>query len=144
MPTAAGQPIFEDVVALLQTNPNAMVVAQHLDIITGGLVDLANRVRNLEHASLVNAEAIRVANGVAAKQETRLASVETDRDTAKAQLEKIEAEPAQNTQRLDDLDKRVRAVEGAVGSTSFAAAKAAPETPPLFKGPDATAPISNP
>ena len=59
MPTVTGQPIAEDVVALLQQHPSAFALAGHMDVITGGLVDLVNRVRNLEHGQLVNAQQAR-------------------------------------------------------------------------------------
>jgi hypothetical protein len=144
MPTADGKPIFEDLVALLQTKPSPLVLSTNLDTITGAFVDLVNRVRNLEHASLVNADAARVATDATVEQEKRIAALETDRTDAKKRLDAVEKTPVDVTAKLDAMDKRIRTVEGAVGSTNFAAAKAAPETPALFKGPDPTAPIANP
>ena len=52
MPTADGKPIAEDIVALLQTKPSAFSLASHIDLFAGGLADLVNRVRNLEHGQL--------------------------------------------------------------------------------------------
>jgi hypothetical protein len=144
MPTADGKPIFEDLVALLQSKPSPLVLSTNLDTITGALVDLGNRVRNLEHGSLVNADAARVATTATVDQEKRIAALETDRTDAKKRLDAVEKTPVDVTAKLDAMDKRIRTVEGAVGSTNFAAAKAAPETPVLFKGPDPTAPIANP
>ena len=141
MPTAAGQPIFEDLVAFLQTKPGAFALSSHIDLITGALVDLANRVKNLEHASLVSADADRKLVVTSDDYEKRIAGLEGDNKDFKARVGKVEGAPADSTKRLDDLDKRVRTVEGAVGSTNFQAAKTAPAPVP-FKGPDATAPVA--
>jgi hypothetical protein len=141
MPTAAGVPIFEDVVALLQSKPSPFALAGHMDVITGGLTDLANRLKNLEHGSLVNAAGVDKANAKLADHETRLSGFEGDRDDFKARIAKLEAAPEADKKRLDDLDARVRTVEGAVGSTNFAAAKDAPAPKP-FTGPSPTDPVN--
>lgn len=141
MPTADGKPIFEDLVALLQTKPSLMSMGSHAEMIAGALVDIGNRVRNLEHASLVNAEAARVATTANVDQEKRIADLEGERTDAKKRLDAVEKAPVDNTKRLDDMDKRIRTVEGAVGSTNFAAAKDKPAEATLFKGPAPTDPI---
>ncbi len=143
MPTADGKPTAEDVVALMQTKPGAFALSQHLDVVEGGLIDLVNRVRNLEHGSLVAVENDRVLGLAHGDHEKRIQSLEGDRGTDRTRLDKLEAAPVAETKRVDDLEKRVRTVEGAVGSTSFAAAKAAPDKAAPFKGPDATAPVSD-
>jgi hypothetical protein len=143
MPTADGKPTAEDIVALMQTKPNMAVFLQNLELVTGGLADLVNRVRNLEYGSLAAAEGNRIALTGSDDHEKRLVSLEGDRKTDRSRLDTIEAAPAGDTKRVDDLEKRVRTVEGAVGSTAFAAAKATPAAPATpFKGPDATAPVA--
>lgn len=141
MPTADGKPIFEDLVALLQTKPGAYALAGHIDLITGGLVDLANRVKNLEHASLVSAASAQAATDAVAGQKARIDMIEGDNKDYKGRIEKIEAAPAADSKRLDDLEKRIRTVEGAVGSAGFKAAKEAP-APSAFAGPAATDPVA--
>lgn len=140
MPTADGKPIFEDLVALLQSKPSPHILTTHNDLIMGALVDLGNRVRNLEHGSLVNADAVRVATVATDEHEKRIAALETDRTDARKRLEVVEKAPVDNTKRLDEMDKRIRTVEGAVGSTNYAAAKESPAAP--FKGPSPTDPIA--
>jgi len=73
----------------------------------------------------------------------RLVALETDRATDRGRLDKIEASPVGDSKRVDDLEKRVRTVEGAVGSAGFKAAKDAPAASAPFKGPDATAPVAD-
>lgn len=141
MPTADGKPIFEDLVALLQSKPSLMSMGSHAEMIAGALVDIGNRVRNLEHNSLANAEAARVATAANVDQEKRIADLEGERTEAKKRLDAVEKAPVDNTKRLDDMDKRIRTVEGAVGSTNFAAAKDKPAETTLFKGPSPTDPI---
>jgi hypothetical protein len=143
MPTADGKPIFEDLVALLQTKPSPFALAGHIDLITGALVDLGNRVKNLEHASLVAQAGDQRLVDTSAAYETRIAALEGNDKDYKTRITKVETAPAADSKRLDDLEKRVRTVEGAVGSTGFKDAKAAPAAAP-FKGPDATAPIADP
>ncbi len=142
MPTADGKPTAEDIVALLQTKPSAFSLASHIDLFAGGLADLVNRVRNLEHASLVAKAGDDKLTAAVADHETRITGLQGDEKAAKDRLDKVEAAPIDVTKRLDDLDKRVRTVEGAVGSTGFQDAKTAPKSAP-FVGPDATAPVAH-
>lgn len=141
MPTADGKPIAEDIVAFLQSKPNVISLSQHVDLFAGGFADLVNRVRNLEHSSLTNTHGVNAVMAASAAQETRLAALEGDGKDYRARIVKVEAAPDADSKRLDDLEKRVRTVEGAVGSTGFATAKSAPAAVP-FKGPDATAPVA--
>jgi len=142
MPTVDGKPTAEDIVALLQTNPSAWALSGHMDLFAGGLADLVNRVRNLEHRLLENNAIAKAATDANATQEQRLTVLEGDGKDYKARIAKIETAPAENTKRIDDLEKRVRTVEGAVGSASFKAAKEAPAKPEPFTGPAATEPVA--
>ena len=65
-----------------------------------------------------------------------------DLQNIQTRIAKVEEAPAADGKRLDDLEKRVRTVEGAVGSAGYKAAKDAP-APTTFKGPDATAPVAD-
>lgn len=142
MPTADGKPIAEDVVALLQQKPSPIVLSQNLDLITGGLTDLVERVRNLEYALLAANEGSRIATAKVDDHEKRVAALEGDRRHDRTRLDKVEAAPHADSKRLEDLEKRVRTVEGAVGSTAYKAAKEAPAKTEPFKGPDAIAPVA--
>lgn len=143
MPTAAGVPIFEDLVAFLQQKPNPASFLHNMDMIAGSLADLANRVRNLEHASLEAAHANKMQQDAQADHETRLASVEADRKTAQAKIAAVEAAPLDVKKQLDDMDKRIRTVEGAVGSTGFKAAQSPDGAKPaVFAGVKPTDPVA--
>ena len=143
MPTAAGVPIFEDLVAYLQTKPGPTSFLQNMPMIEGALIDLANRVKNLEHSALVSQHAAKTLDDARLDHETRLQSVEADRKVAQTKIAAIEAAPATDTKRLDDMDKRIRTVEGAVGSTGFKAAQAPDAAKPsIFAGVKPTDPVS--
>jgi len=131
MPTAAGAPIFEDVVVFLQSKPSPTAISQNMDMFTGGLVDLVNRVRNLEFRALEEGHRLSVAEVKLVDAETRLNNAEADRTSEKARLDAIEKAPAEQAKRLDEMDKRVRTVEGAVGSVAFNEAKTAPAPAPV-------------
>lgn len=141
MPTADGKPIAEDIVAFLQSKPSVIALSQHVDLFAGGFADLVNRVRNLEHASLANAHAAEAVTAQNVAYETRIAALEGNDKEYKTRIAKVEEAPTADGKRLDDLEKRVRTVEGAVGSAGYKAAKDAP-APTTFKGPDATAPVA--
>lgn len=143
MPTAAGVPIFEDVVALLQSKPNPLSLMQHMDIITAGLADLANRVKNLEHGVLQNAHGVSDLQQKVAAHETVVRSLDADRTTVTGRLDALEKAPIDNTKRLDAVDARIRTVEGAVGSTGFKdASKLVADKPSIFTGVKPTDPVT--
>ncbi len=143
MPTAAGVPILEDLVAFLQSKPSPAAFLHNMDMITGATVDLANRVKNLEHSALVSQHADKTLDDARLDHETRLQSVEADRKTAQTKIAAIEGAPLDVNKKLDAMDARIRTVEGAVGSTGFKAAQAPDGAkPPIFAGVKATDPVA--
>lgn len=139
MPNAAGKTVFEDVVALLASKPNPMDLGRSMDVITAGMTDLSERLKNLEFESLKNSHAATMSSDRVAATEERQRVLEGDRDAYRKRLDAVEHAPADATKRLDDMHKRVSAVEGAVGSTGFKDAKAAPKTvAPLTSAPPLT------
>jgi len=87
------------------------------------LIDLVvaqnENIKNLQHSSLEVKSRLADMEKTVAEQGPILASVAHTRDEHTAQLKVIQDKPVKDDKRIDDLDKRVSVVEGAVGSKAY-------------------------
>jgi hypothetical protein len=113
------KPTFEDALALLATNPSPSVLLGAQPLIYAGLKDLADRVAVLEHAKLEAEFRLTNLEDVSNKTVNTLAAVEAEHTENKKVIAAVQAAPNANAKKIDDLDKRVRTVEGAVGSSTY-------------------------
>lgn len=111
---------FEDAVKILDANQHdAYALARHIPELVEGLKDASSRLQHLELSAsqiahrLANLEE---ANNAWAAQ---LASLASDRDAFRKRIDDVEKIPAASAKTLADIDKRLRAVEGAVGSSAY-------------------------
>lgn len=126
MPLSDGTQTFEDLVALLQNTKNPSTLAHQMHAFAAGFADLGKR---LQHIELEHIDHLTRLTHLEAEQntfETRLDGYRHDRDTYKRAVDTAVQAPTANAKRIEDLEKRVRTVEGAVGSTTFKPQK--PET----------------
>ena len=144
---------LEDYSKLLDSKPSPTELARQSDVVAGGIHDLVDRLANVEQANLEAQHRLGLVEHRLNDAETRAAGYAKDRDEYKKRLDAIEKTPLDVTAKLDAIEKRLRQVEGAVGSKNFtaeppAAAKtdATPDAPkPGFMartfGSDAPAPV---
>jgi chromosome segregation ATPase len=89
------------------------------------------RVKNLEHFQL-EAKARMTATETAVSEHAQsIGSLTKSRDEHETRVKAIEAKPDQDTKRLDEVEKRVTVVEGAVGSKAYRKVEKAGEPDPL-------------
>jgi hypothetical protein len=121
MPTASGQPSFDDLVAFLtaQPPPSPMDLSRKYGAIAAGMIDLRDRLEALEATSLANAHRSSLLEDREKLSEDRLNSLDATRGEAAARLDVVEKQPALDKARVDDLETRVRTLEGAVGHANL-------------------------
>jgi hypothetical protein len=121
MPTASGQPSFDDLVAFFTTTPppSPMELSRKFGSIVAGLVDLRDRLEALEATSLANAHRSSLLEDREKVSEDRLNALDATRGEASARLDAVEKQPAADKARLDDLEARTRTLEGAVGHANL-------------------------
>jgi hypothetical protein len=121
MPTASGQPSFDDLVAYFTTvpPPSPMDMSRRYAAIMAGLVDLRDRLEALEAGHLTNMHRASLVEDRETKSEDRLNSLDATRGEAAARLDVVEKQPALDKARVDDLEVRVRTLEGAVGHANL-------------------------
>jgi len=142
------KPTFEQAVNLLANKPTPTFLALNADVFYNGMLDLAARVANLEHASLESTFRTTALEGVSNDTVTKLGAIEGEHTAYKKRVEAVEQAPAVNAKKIDDLNTRVRTVEGAVGSANIKKAgpiepiKTVAPTPPII--PSAPGPASAP
>jgi septation ring formation regulator EzrA len=113
------KPTFEDAVALLANRPSPLFLASQSDLIYAGFMDIAARVANLEHSALESTFRLSALEDARNKTVDKLNAVEADHIEYKKRVIAIEAAPAADKKQLDDMETRLRTVEGAVGSSNF-------------------------
>jgi hypothetical protein len=119
---------FEDAVAALKAeNYESPAMLQVLDIVT----EQNERIKNLEAASLGTKQAISTLDAASNAHGVSIGSLAQDRQTHATQLATIVAQPAADSKKVEDLEKRVTAVEGAVGSKMWKRAEAPKPVLPL-------------
>jgi hypothetical protein len=123
---------FEDAVAALKAeNFDSPHMLQVLDIIT----EQNDRIKNLEAASLGTKQAISTLDAASQSHGVSIGSLAQDRQAHAAQLAAVVAQPAADSAKVADLEKRVTAVEGAVGSKMWKRAEAPRPVLPLAAEP---------
>lgn len=126
MPLSDGTQTFEDLVTLLQNTKNPSTLAHQMHAFAAGFADLGKR---LQHIELEHIDHLTRLTHLEAQQnvfETQLDGYRHDRDTYKRAVDTAVQAPTANAKRIEDLEKRVRTVEGAVGSTTFKPATVIP------------------
>jgi chromosome segregation ATPase len=135
--------ILEDVVALMQSKPNPADLPKSVELFTGGLVDLTQRLRNLEYHQVAEEHRLSLAEADLAECKGAVAAVSNEHRTMNSRLEAVEKAPADLTKKLEEIEKRIRTLEGAVGSTAMAAAKKPADTSlNLLKPTDPVKPVA--
>jgi hypothetical protein len=131
MPLPNGQPVFEDLVALLSTNPSPVVLAAQLPMVSVALADLGSRLRNVEYSHVANATQLAIVTTRLDAYEKSVDEYRADRDRAQHDAKVAIETPTDHETRIVTLESRASALEGAVGSTAWFAErpKAAPEAP---------------
>ena len=90
------------------------------------LVAQNERIKNLEHFHLEAKSRLGVAEAKQVEHEQSIASLAKTRDEHEVRVKTIEDQPEKDKARLDDLDKRITTVEGAVGSKAYRRAENRP------------------
>ena len=107
---------FEDAIAAAKTaHYEQPEVLQLIDLI----VAQNERIKNLEFYSLEAKHRMTVTEKTVAEHDQSIASLAKSRDEHETRIAAIDHKPAADDKRLDELDKRVTTVEGAVGSKAF-------------------------
>jgi chromosome segregation ATPase len=87
------------------------------------LIDLIvaqnERIKNLELYSVEGKHRLGALETTAADHDHSIGSLAKSRDDHEARVKAVENRPAENNKRIDELDKRVTTVEGAVGSKAY-------------------------
>lgn len=112
---------FEQAVALLADKPNPMSLGPQVEVFYQGLLDASQRLQNLEHEFLKLKFQNDSLTDELSKTNIKLGEIEAQHTQYKNRVVAVEQAPHANDKRIDDLDKRVRTVEGAVGSASYKA-----------------------
>jgi hypothetical protein len=119
---------FEDAVATLKAeNYESPAMLQVLDIVS----EQNERIKNLEAGNLATKQAISTLDAVSNAHGVSIGSLAQDRQTHAEQLATVVAQPAADAKKIEDLEKRVTAVEGAVGSKMWKRAEAPKPVLPL-------------
>lgn len=111
---------FEDAIKLLEANQsNAFALSRHIPELVEGFKDALSRIQHLELASVQvehRLTSLEEANNAWAAQ---IAGMVADRDAFRKQVDDTARIPIAAKEQLDAMEKRLRAVEGAVGSTAY-------------------------
>lgn len=126
---------LEDISKLLDSNPSPFALAKDMPVFAQGIHDLTDRLANLEHVNLEVQHRLALLESRLVDAETRAAGYQRDRDEYKKRLEAVEKIPVASAEKLDAIEKRLRQVEGAVGSKNFQAT-----AKPVIPEPDVAAP----
>jgi hypothetical protein len=107
---------FEDAVTALKAqhfeSPDMLQVLELM-------VEQNERIKNLEASSLGYKHAVSVLDATQHAHGVSIGSLAQDRDTHATRIAEIVAKPDSDGKKVEDLEKRVTAVEGAVGSKSW-------------------------
>ena len=126
---------FEDAIKLLEANQsNAFALAKHIPELVEGLKDALSRIQHLELGSVQvehRLTSLEEANNAWA---ARIAGVEADRDAFRKRIDDVEKIPIASKEQTEAMEKRLRAVEGAVGASAY---KGSADKPKFPDAPDA-------
>ena len=114
---------LEDISKLLDSNPSPFALAKDMPVFAQGIHDLADRLANLEHANLEAVHRLTLIESRLNDSETRTAGYAKDRDELRKRVDTVEKIPVVSTEKLDAIERRLRQIEGAVGSKNFQAPK---------------------
>lgn len=114
---------LEDAVTFLTTKPNPMSLGSNVDLFAEAFADMAGRLANVEHQGLENKFRLDKTDTEVAALATRVQTAETERAQDHKRLDVVEKAPVDQAKRIDDLEKRVRTAEGAIGSVNVKAVK---------------------
>lgn len=119
---------FEDAVAALKAkNFESPENLQVLEL----MIEQNERIKNLEAGSLASKQALSTLDADSHAHGVSIGSLAADRGTHATRIAELAAKPAADTKAIDDLTKRVTAVEGAVGSKMWKRAEAPKPVLPL-------------
>ena len=90
-------------------------VLQLIDLI----VQQNERIKNLEHFELEAKSRMRATETTVADHDRSVSSLAQTRDDHEKRIKVVESKPEVGDKRIDELDKRVTTVEGAVGSKAY-------------------------
>lgn len=121
-------PTLEDAVLLTKNNPNPNEVVRKADVLYAGIEDAAHRLRQCEFKQLEHEHRLGKLEDRQRVHEADMSTFKKDRDDQRTRIEAAVSKPNDNEKRLEELEKRLRTVEGAVGSKYY---KDEPE-PPLL------------
>jgi hypothetical protein len=125
---------FEDAVAALKAQHfESPEMLQVLEL----MIEQNERIKNLENRSLANTHAVGVLDATQHSHGVSIGSLAADRDTHATRIAEISGKPAADSTKVTELEKRVAAVEGAVGSKSWK--RVDPPKPVEAKGDPVTA-----
>jgi hypothetical protein len=112
---------FEDAVASLKAkNFESPEMLQVLEL----MGEQNERIKNLEAGNLANKQAVSTLDATQHSHGVSIGSLAADRDTHAHRIAEIAGKPAANDTKVVELEKRVTAVEGAVGSKVWKRAEA--------------------
>ncbi len=119
--------IEDAITALKADNFESPTMLQVLDIVT----EQNERIKNLEASSLGTKQAISTLDAASQAHGVSIGSLAADRQAHATQIASVVAAPAADGKKVEDLEKRVTAVEGAVGSKVWKRAEAPKPVMPL-------------
>jgi predicted nuclease with TOPRIM domain len=138
-------PTLEDLARFYAGKPTPTDILRNQDLIAAAFTDLSDRLANLEHNDLQAQHRLGLIETKQAQLETVMAGFATDREEFRTRVDNVEKIPTASKERIDDLETRVRAVEGAVGSKNFTATKPDVALPsPAAGGPATPSPVLPP
>lgn len=115
---------FDDAIAAMKAehydNPQTVQVLELM-------VEQNERIKNLEHFVLESKSRLGAVEKVQYDHNQSIGSLTKSRDEHETRVKAIESKPAEDTKKIDDLEKRVTVVEGAVGSKAYRRAEAKAE-----------------
>lgn len=107
---------FEEAMNQIKTdNYDQPAVLQLIELV----VAENERIKNLEHSSLEAKSRLGAVEVTANANKVSIGSLAQSRDTIDTRVKTIEDRPKNESTAISDLDKRVTAVEGAIGSKAF-------------------------
>jgi septal ring factor EnvC (AmiA/AmiB activator) len=123
---------LEDALSALKSeNSDNPTMVQLIELV----VAQNEQIKNLQQYHLETKHRLGALEKTQAEHDQSIASLTKTRDETTSKVAAIESKPANDTKRLDELDKRVTTVEGAVGSKAFKKAEKAeadkPATPSI-------------
>lgn len=105
---------LETFVKLLKDDPNHVQFQRRFDVFVAAMVDLANRLSTGELNDIKQNQRLAAAETAITDLNTTTSSLANDRTNLMRRQDAVEQTPAAHGGLLEDFEKRVRTIEGAI------------------------------